>query len=102
MLSISLQLKDADGLELWLRKKRISLLQRTEQLDIVRRKPIAGYDLSFLVTAKHLQVYSREALLSFILHVTDEEFCSENDFKRLIAAKGRHFSATLDKALSVR
>lgn len=96
-----MQLKDADGLEVWLRRKRISLMQRTEQLDIVRRKPVAGYDVSFLVTAKHVQAYSKDTLVSFIMHVIEEEFCSENDIKRSIAAKGRNFSMTICKVLGV-
>lgn len=37
-----------------------------EQLDIVRRVPVPGYDLSFLVTSAHLERYSRDRMVDFI------------------------------------
>lgn len=40
-----------------------------DQLEIVRRVPLPGYDLTLLLTHRHLERYSREGLLDFICQV---------------------------------
>ena len=41
--------------------------RRAEALEVVRREPLAGFDVTFLVTSAHLERYSRDLLLEFIL-----------------------------------
>lgn len=40
---------------------------RAEEFDIVRRVPLEAYDLSFLLTDAHVQKYTREKLVDFIV-----------------------------------
>ncbi len=40
---------------------------RADKFQILRKKPIEGYDYSFLLTDEHLQKYKKEELVNFIL-----------------------------------
>ncbi len=46
------------------------LMQRAELLDILRRAPLEGYDVSFLITDTHLLKYGRQRLLDFTVSGT--------------------------------
>lgn len=48
---------------------RWMLCCRAEQFELVRRIPLPGYQLSFLVTNYHLERYSRDKLVDFIVKV---------------------------------
>ena len=39
---------------------------RADKFQILRKKPVDGYDYSFLVTDEHLQKYKKEELVNFI------------------------------------
>ena len=57
---------------------------RADKFQILRKKPVDGYDYSFLVTDEHLQKYKKEELVNFILefiHGIDKEI---NDMKLAI------------------
>jgi hypothetical protein len=89
------QLGKADCLELWLRRKRINSLQRTKKITIIRRAPVHGFDLSLLVTVRHLQTFKKEMLASFIVHLINDGICPANVFKRSLAARCQRFSLTI-------
>lgn len=56
-------MRQRDALEEWLVGKQMTLLmQRADDFRILRRTPVAGYDISFLITA---QVCVSHALLYF-------------------------------------
>ncbi len=94
-----MQLKLVDDLERWLRSKRIAfILERADHIDILRREPVPGFDMSFLVTARHLQMYNKAALIRFIVSLMTE-LASANDLKRLISSRGRVSSLSISKAL---
>ncbi|CAL8467826.1 g7364 [Coccomyxa elongata] len=98
---ISVQLKLVDDLEGWLRSKRIAfILERADHIDILRREPVPGFDMSFLVTARHLQMYNKAALIRFIVSLMTE-LASANDLKRLISSRGRVSSLSISKALVI-
>mmetsp|Transcript_8523 Transcript_8523/g.12572 ORF Transcript_8523/g.12572 Transcript_8523/m.12572 type:complete len:170 (-) Transcript_8523:40-549(-) len=42
------------------------IMQRAEKLNILRRKPVPGWDISFLITNYHIESMHREKLLDFI------------------------------------
>jgi len=42
-------------------------MQRAEQFIILRRKPIEGYDLSFLITHVHLESMVKARLVDFVI-----------------------------------
>ena len=95
-----LQLKPVDKLEALLRKKQLQFYhRRAEALRLLRRKPVEGYDISFLLTAKHQQQLEKQAVIAFLCNmVEDVSTCSS--LKRLITAHGRASSSTLRRALS--
>ena len=54
-------IKQADNLEEILTHKFMGFLeQRAEQFKILRRKPVEGFNLSFLVTDEHLIEFSKD------------------------------------------
>ncbi len=95
-----LQLKPVDKLEGLLRRKQLQFYhRRAEALRLLRRKPVEGYDISFLLTAKHQQQLDKQAAIAFVCKmVEDVSTCS--GLKRLFTAHGRASSLTLRRALS--
>jgi actin related protein 2/3 complex, subunit 4 len=43
------------------------LMHRTDKLNILRKIPKDGYDISFLITNFHLEYYKKEELIDFII-----------------------------------
>ena len=41
---------------------------RADKFEIFRKKPIDGYDFSFLISSSHLLVYRKEEIINFILN----------------------------------
>jgi len=65
---VSLRIKQADDMERLLVHKLAGFLQqRAEALHVLRRRPVPGYDLSFLITAAHLTALDRERVVDFIV-----------------------------------
>ncbi|KNB43443.1 actin-like protein [Blastocystis sp. subtype 4] len=65
---VSIKIKQSDEMESVLcRNFTRFLMQRAENFAILRRKPVDGYDISFLVTFSTLEEYDRERIISFIL-----------------------------------
>lgn len=65
---ISLRIGRMDMLEEELVKMYLSfLMQRAEMLGVLRRAPVEGYDVSFLITDQSLQAYGRQLLLDFVV-----------------------------------
>ena len=59
---------------------------RADKFEILRKKPVDGYDFSFLVSADHLQMYKKEELINFIIefiHGIDKEI---NDLKLCVTS----------------
>ena len=48
------------------------LTQRAEAFFILRRKPVKGYDISFLITNFHTEAMLKHKLVDFIIHFMDE------------------------------
>ncbi|EIE20978.1 hypothetical protein COCSUDRAFT_83537 [Coccomyxa subellipsoidea C-169] len=97
---VNVQLKRVGDLEAWLRSKRIAfIMQRADYIDIIRRKPAPGFDISFLVTARHLQSFDKTALINLITTLVTE-LASVNDLKRLISSRGRVYSLSISRALA--
>lgn len=69
-MRVSIKIKQADEIEEILCRKFTSfLMQRAEQFIIMRRKPVEGYDMSFLITHVHLEKMWRHKLVDFIIQV---------------------------------
>ena len=65
------------------------LMQRSEQFVILRRKPIAGYDISFLFTFSHLEDYKREELISFVIDFMEGIDAEISEMKINVNARAR-------------
>ncbi|RDX72613.1 Actin-related protein 2/3 complex subunit 4, partial [Mucuna pruriens] len=66
-LRISLKVKQADELENILTKKFLRFLSmRAEAFQVLRRKPVQGYDISFLITNYHCEDMHKHKLIDFI------------------------------------
>ncbi|KAJ8445699.1 hypothetical protein Cgig2_026026 [Carnegiea gigantea] len=67
-LRISLKVKQTDELENILTKKFLRFLSmRAEAFQVLRRKPIQGYDISFLITNFHCEEMQKQRLIDFIV-----------------------------------
>ena len=66
---VSIKIKQADGTEKLLAHKFARfIMMRAEQFYVLRRKPVEGFDLSFLITNVHLQRMHKEKLVDFVIH----------------------------------
>ncbi|KAF6201833.1 hypothetical protein GE061_004228 [Apolygus lucorum] len=63
----------SDPLKRILRKKFLKFMtRRAEQFIIVRRKPVAGFDVSFLITNFHLDHLHKHKIVDFILYFIED------------------------------
>ncbi|KAH8483993.1 hypothetical protein H0E87_028421 [Populus deltoides] len=74
-LRISLKVKQADELENILTKKFLRFLSmRAEAFQVLRRKPVQGYDISFLITNFHCEEMQKRKLIDFIVQFMEVRF----------------------------
>jgi len=67
---VSIKIKQADDLERILAHKMTRFFTgRAESFIILRRKPIKGYDISFLITNYHTEDMLKHKLVDFIIQV---------------------------------
>ncbi|KAK7840135.1 actin-related protein 2/3 complex subunit 4 [Quercus suber] len=65
------QVKQADELENILTKKFLRFLSmRAEAFQVLRRKPVQGYDISFLITNYHCEEMQKHKLIDFIPEIS--------------------------------
>jgi actin related protein 2/3 complex subunit 4 len=65
---LSIRIKQADEIERILAHKFTRfLMQRAEAFVILRRKPVKGYDISFLITNFHSETMLKHKLVDFII-----------------------------------
>ncbi|KAL7669027.1 hypothetical protein ACOME3_009700 [Neoechinorhynchus agilis] len=70
---ISIAIKQADDLERLLCKRFIRfLVQHANDLLILRKKAIKGYDLTFLLLNEHLDIITSESIISFITQFMED------------------------------
>lgn len=70
---ISIKIKQADEIEnILVHKFTRFLTQRAEAFFILRRKPIKGYDISFLITNFHTEEMLKHKLVDFIIQFMEE------------------------------
>ncbi|KAJ2997454.1 Actin- protein 2/3 complex subunit 4 [Globomyces sp. JEL0801] len=72
-LRISIRIKQSDDIERILCHKFTRfLMMRAENFVILRRKPVPGYDISFLVTNFHTEQMYKHKLVDFIVVFMEE------------------------------
>ena len=93
------QMRPTSLLDDWLRNKHIQLIQRhADEFRIVRRLPVPGYCLSFLVTVEHLQLFDKALLIGCICECITQ-LSSAHDLKRLAVLRGRAAGSALWRCL---
>ncbi|EFE31118.1 uncharacterized protein ARB_01986 [Trichophyton benhamiae CBS 112371] len=70
---VSIRIKQADEIEhILVHKFTRFLTQRAEAFFILRRKPVKGYDISFLITNFHTEAMLKHKLVDFIIEFMEE------------------------------
>jgi len=89
-IRVSICIKQADELEVILCKKFMRFLaQRAENFVILRRKPIKGYDISFLVTNFHTESMFKHKLVDFIIQFMTDIDKEISDMKLAVNTRAR-------------
>ncbi|KAJ1569397.1 Actin- protein 2/3 complex subunit 4 [Cladochytrium tenue] len=93
---ISIKIKQADDLESVLAHKFTRfLMMRAENFVILRRKPVKGYDISFLITNFHTEQMFKHKLVDFIVQFMEEVDKEISDMKLSINARARIVAETV-------
>merc|ERR1712146_269254 len=89
-IRVSVQVKQSEKLEVILVKKFMrSLCQRAEQFVIMRRKPVEGFDISFLVTNFHTEDMYKHKLIDFLITFMQDVDKEVNERKLAVSARAR-------------
>ncbi|CAJ0948440.1 unnamed protein product, partial [Mesorhabditis belari] len=87
---ISLAIKQSDDIERILAHKFTRFMcQRADNFVILRRKPIEGYDISFLITNVHTSSMYKHKLVDFLIHFMQEIDKEISDMKLALNARAR-------------
>jgi len=98
---VSICIKQADEIEEILTHKFTRfLMQRAEQFVILRRKPHEGYDISFLVTHKHLEDMWKHKLVDFIITFMEDIDKEINGMKISVNTRARIVATEFMSALA--
>lgn len=88
---ISIKIKQADELERILVTQFTRFLtRRAESFYILRRVPVSGYDISFLVTNVHVETMLKHKLVDFIVEFMQEVDKEISEIKLFVNARARH------------
>ncbi len=89
-IRISIKIKQADEIEqILVHKFTRFLTARAENFFILRRKPIPGYDISFLITNLHTQQMLKHKLVDFIIEFMEEVDKEISEMKLFLNARAR-------------
>eukprot|EP01112_Ceratiomyxa_fruticulosa_P007258 TRINITY_DN1875_c0_g1_i1.p1 TRINITY_DN1875_c0_g1~~TRINITY_DN1875_c0_g1_i1.p1 ORF type:complete len:179 (+),score=46.72 TRINITY_DN1875_c0_g1_i1:172-708(+) len=89
-LRVSVSIKKSDEIEVVLAKRFMRFLtQRAENFVILRRKPIEGYDISFLVTNTHTEKMYKHKLVDFIIQFMEDIDKEISDIRLSVNARAR-------------
>lgn len=89
-LRISIAIKQSDDIEKMICSKFTRfLMMRAEDFVILRRKPVEGYDLSFLVTNFHTEQMYQNKLIDFIMQFMEEIDREISEMKLAVNSRAR-------------
>uniref|UniRef100_A0A8R1DKW7 Actin-related protein 2/3 complex subunit 4 n=1 Tax=Caenorhabditis japonica TaxID=281687 RepID=A0A8R1DKW7_CAEJA len=87
---ISIAIKQSDEIEKILCHKFTRFMcQRADHFFVLRRKPLPGYDISFLITASHTEAMFKQKLVDFLLHFMQEIDKEISEMKLSLNARAR-------------
>lgn len=86
----SISIKQADEIEKILCHKFTRfMMMRAENFIILRRKPIEGYDISFLITNFHTEQMYKHKLVDFVIHFMEEVDKEISELKLSVNSRAR-------------
>jgi len=72
-IRLSIKIKQADEIEhIICHKFTRFMMQRAENFIVLRRKPVPGYDISFLITNTHTETMLKHKIVDFIIQFMEE------------------------------
>ncbi|XP_075040300.1 tubulin tyrosine ligase 3-like [Mixophyes fleayi] len=87
---VSIAVKQADEIEKILCHKFMHfMMMRAENFFILRRKPVEGYDISFLITNFHTEQMYKHKLVDFVIHFMEEIDKEISEMKLSVNARAR-------------
>ncbi|ORY06174.1 ARP23 complex 20 kDa subunit [Basidiobolus meristosporus CBS 931.73] len=87
---VSIKIKQADEIEKILAHKFTRfLMMRADNFIILRRKPVKGYDISFLLTNFHTEQMFKHKLVDFIIEFMEEVDKEISEMKLSLNARAR-------------
>merc|ERR1712194_76854 len=94
-MRISICIKQSDEMEnILVDKFSRFLAQRAEEFIILRRKPVDGYDVSFLITNFHTETMLKNKLVDFIVHFMQEIDSEISNMKLDVNSRARVVAST--------
>ena len=87
---VSVAIKQADEIEKILCKKFMRfLMMRAESFFVLRRKPVPGYDISFLITNFHTEQMFKHKLVDFVIQFMEDIDKEISEMKLTVNARAR-------------
>ena len=77
------------------------LMNRANQLELLRKVPKEGYDLSFLITNYHLENYRKEDVIDFIVEFIQDLVKEVTDMKMSVNSQARYVTTYLMEQLKI-
>ncbi|KAL0076107.1 hypothetical protein J3Q64DRAFT_1754021 [Phycomyces blakesleeanus] len=88
---VSIKIKQADDLEhILCHKFSRFMMLRAESFVVLRRKPVEGYDISFLITNSHTEQMLKHKLVDFIVHFMEEVDKEISEMKLSVNTRARN------------
>jgi len=89
-IRLSISIKQADEIEKILCHKFTRfMMMRAESFIILRRKPVPGYDISFLITNFHSETMLKHKLVDFIIQFMEEVDKEISEMKLSLNSRAR-------------
>ncbi|KAI0297138.1 hypothetical protein BC826DRAFT_951826 [Russula brevipes] len=102
-IRVSIKIKQADEIERILCHKFTRfLMQRAESFIVLRRKPIKGYDISFLITNTHTESMLKHKIVDFIIQFMEDVDREISEMKLSLNARARTVAESYLTAVSLR
>jgi len=77
------------------------LMNRADKINVLRKKPKDGYDISFLVTNYHLESYKKELLIDYIVEFVQDLTKEITEMKLIVNSQSRLVSTYFMEQLKI-
>jgi actin related protein 2/3 complex subunit 4 len=77
------------------------IMNRADKMEIFRKKPKEGFDISFLITNYHLETYKKEDIIDYIVEFIQDLEKEINDMKLIVNSQCRVASTFFMEQLKI-